>query len=53
MRIIIVKKGDSLSKLAQKAYGDKLAYDRIFKANPEIIKNPNQIFVGQKIRIPL
>jgi hypothetical protein len=53
MRIIIVKKGDSLSKLAQKAYGNKFAYKKIFKANPEIIKNPNQIFVGQKIRIPL
>ncbi len=53
MRIIIVKKGDTLSKLALKAYGDKFAYDKIFKANPEIIKNPNQIFVGQKIRIPL
>jgi len=53
MRIIIVKKGDTLSKLALKAYGDKLAYDKIFKANPEIIKNPNEIFVGQKIRIPL
>lgn len=53
MRIIIVKKGDSLSKLAQKAYGNKLAYDKIFKANPEIIKNPNQIFIGQKLRIPL
>jgi len=52
MRIIIVKKGDSLSKLARKAYGDKLAYNKIFKANPEIIKNPNQIFVGQRIRIP-
>jgi len=53
MRIIIVKKGDTLSKLALKAYGDKRYYDKIFKANPEIIKNPNQIFIGQKIRIPL
>jgi hypothetical protein len=53
MRIIVVKKGDSLSKLAEKAYGDRLAYKKILKANPEIIKNPNQIFVGQKIRIPL
>ena len=53
MRIIIVKKGDTLSKLALKAYGDIHAYRKIFKANPEIIKNPNQIFVGQKIRIPL
>ena len=53
MRIIVVKKGDSLSKLALKAYGDKFAYDKIFKANPEIINNPNQIFIGQKLRIPL
>jgi hypothetical protein len=52
MRIIIVKRGDSLSKLAKKAYGNKMAYNKIFKANPEIIKNPNQIFVGQKLRIP-
>jgi len=52
MRIIIVKKGDTLSKLAKKAYGDTHAYDKIFKANPEIIKRPDQIFVGQKLRIP-
>lgn len=52
MRIIIVKKGDTLSKLAKKAYGDIHAYDKIFKANPEIIKRPDQIFVGQKLRIP-
>jgi hypothetical protein len=52
MRIIVVKRGDTLSKLAKKAYGDIHAYDKIFKANPEIIKNPDEIFVGQKIRIP-
>ncbi len=53
MRIIIVKSGDTLSKIAKKAYGDTKSYDKIFKANPEIIKNPDQIFVGQKLRIPL
>ena len=52
MRIIIVKSGDTLSKIAKKAYGDTQSYDKIFKANPEIIKNPDQIFVGQKLRIP-
>lgn len=53
MRIIIVKRGDTLSKIAFRAYNDYNAYIKIFKANPEVIKNPNQIFVGQKLRIPL
>ncbi len=52
MRIIIVKKGDTLSKIAKKAYGDFDAYTKILTANPEIVKNPNEIFVGQKLRIP-
>ena len=52
MRIIVVRKGDTLSKIAQRAYGDIYAYPKIFSANPEILKNPNKIFVGQKLRIP-
>jgi len=52
MKIIIVKKGDTLSKIAKKAYGDKDAYRKIFIANPEVLKNPDEIFVGQKLRIP-
>jgi len=53
MRIIVVKKGDSLSKIAKKAYGSYDSYIKIFEANPEIIKNPNEIFVGQRLRIPI
>jgi nucleoid-associated protein YgaU len=53
MRIIIVKKGDTLSKIAKRAYDNYDAYIKIFEANPEVIKNPNQIFVGQRLRIPL
>jgi len=52
MRIIIVQKGDTLSKIAQRAYGDYMDYEKIFAANPEIIENPNQIYVGQRLRIP-
>ena len=52
MRIIIVQRGDTLSKIAKKAYGDFDAYPKILMANPEIVKNPNEIFVGQKLRIP-
>ncbi len=52
MRIIIVKKGDTLGKLAKRAYGNVMEYKRIYKANPEITR-PDRIYIGQKIRIPL
>ena len=52
MRIIVVKKGDTLGKLAKRAYGNVMEYKRIYKANPEI-KRPDRIYIGQKIRIPL
>jgi len=53
MRIIVVKKGDSLSKIAKRAYGSYDSYIKIFEANPEIIKNPNEIYAGQRLRIPI
>ncbi len=45
--------GDTLSGIAKKFYGKGSAYMRIFEANKEVIKDPDKIFVGQKIRIPL
>ena len=51
MRIIIVRKGDTLGKLAKRAYGNVMEYKRIYKANPEITR-PDRIYIGQKIRIP-
>ena len=45
--------GDTLSAVAKKYYGKASAYMRIFEANREVIKDPDKIYVGQKIRIPL
>ncbi len=45
--------GDTLSAVAKKFYGKSSAYIRIFEANREVIKDPDKIYVGQKIRIPL
>ena len=45
--------GDTLSAIAKRYYGDASKYPRIFEANREVIKDPDKIFVGQKIRIPL
>ncbi len=53
MRIIVVKSGDSLSKIAKRVYGSAQAYDRILKANPDLIKNSNHIFIGQRLRVPV
>lgn len=47
-----VKKGETLSKIAQQYYGDPSLYTRIFDANKDILKNPDLIKVGQKLRIP-
>lgn len=48
----VVKKGDTLSKIAEEHYGDANLYPQIFEANRDILKDPNKIQVGQKLRIP-
>jgi len=51
MRIIRVKKGDTLGKIAKRAYGNVMEYKRIYTANPEVTR-PDRIYIGQKLRIP-
>ena len=53
VEIYEIKSGDTLSKIAKSYYGDAMQYPKIFEANREVIKDPDKIFVGQKIRIPL
>jgi nucleoid-associated protein YgaU len=48
----LIEPGDTLSKIAQRFYGNANKYPRIFEANREVIKDANLIFPGQKIRIP-
>ena len=47
-----VKSGDTLSKIAKSAYDNAGSYMKIFEANKGILKNPDQIQVGQKLTIP-
>jgi len=49
----VIKKGDTLSAIAKQFLGNANDYPKIFEANREVIRDPNLIFVGQKIRIPL
>ena len=45
--------GDTLGGIAKRYYGKASAYMRIFEANRDIISDPNKIYPGQKIRIPM
>ncbi len=47
-----VVSGDTLSKVAKQFYGDANKYMKIFDANKDQLTNPDQIKVGQKLRIP-
>jgi nucleoid-associated protein YgaU len=47
-----VKAGDSLSKIAQRYYGDAKAFTRIFEANRDVLNDPNMIQPGQQLKIP-
>jgi nucleoid-associated protein YgaU len=47
-----VAKGDSLSKIAKRVYGNANQWRRIFEANRDKIENPDLIYPGQVLRIP-
>ncbi|WP_022948375.1 peptidoglycan-binding protein LysM [Methylohalobius crimeensis] len=49
----VIQKGDTLSLIAKRYYGDPMLYPKLFEANREVIQDPDKIFPGQKIRIPL
>ncbi len=48
-----IVKGDTLGAIAKKYYGSAGKYMKIFEANRDIISDPNKIYPGQKIKIPL
>lgn len=51
-RFHTVEKGDTLSAIAKKVYGDASLYNQIFEANKPMLKDPNKIYPGQMLRIP-
>src|SRR5215831_10606109 len=48
-----VKGGDTLSRLAERFYNSGDKWGRIYDANKDTVKNPNYIYIGQKLIIPL
>ena len=48
-----VVQGDTLSSIAQEAYGDATQFPRIFAANRNQLSDPDLIRPGQQLRVPL
>ncbi|MGB2715155.1 MAG: LysM peptidoglycan-binding domain-containing protein [Vicinamibacterales bacterium] len=51
-RTYVVVKGDSLSKIAKREYGDAKKWRTIYEANKDLIKDPDLIYPGQTLKIP-
>jgi nucleoid-associated protein YgaU len=51
---VTVVKGDTLWKIAEKAYGKGKGgeYNKIFEANKPLLSHPDKIYPGQVLRIP-
>jgi len=47
-----IQSGDTLSGVAKQHYGDANRWQELFEANREVIKDPDKIYPGQRIRIP-
>ena len=51
-RVYVVKKGDTLSRIAREMYGDASKWPRIHEANRAKIPNPDLIHPGDELVIP-
>lgn len=51
-RFYTVEKGDTLSAIAKREYGNAGKYPLIFEANRPMLSDPDRIYPGQVLRIP-
>jgi len=51
--LVVVQPGNSLWRLARRAYGSGFAYTTIYEANREQISDPDLIFPGQVFALPV
>jgi nucleoid-associated protein YgaU len=52
LREHVVRKGETLTQIANKYYGDPNEWRRISRANSGQLKSPTAIQAGMKLRIP-
>ena len=50
---VVVQPGNSLWRIARRSYGEGIHYTLIFEANQDQIRDPNRIYPGQIIALPV
>jgi LysM repeat protein len=51
-RTYTVRPGDTLSAIAQRFYGNPADWPYLYHVNSAVISNPNEIYVGEVLKIP-
>jgi nucleoid-associated protein YgaU len=51
-RTYTVKRGDSLREIAQQFYGNELRWQEIYRANRQLIPDPDRLRIGIQLAIP-
>ncbi|MDF9776238.1 peptidoglycan-binding protein LysM [Pseudomonas baetica] len=51
-KLVVVEKGDTLSAISLRVYGNANLYNKIFEANKPMLRDVNKIYPGQSLRIP-
>ncbi len=49
----IIQKDDTLQKISLKFYGTTRKWQKIYNANQDVIKDPNRLYPGKTIKIPV
>lgn len=49
----LVEPGDTLSSIAEQVLGDPNSFGEIFKLNGELLDDPDEIFPGQVLTLPI
>ena len=52
-RLHTVQRGDTLAKIAHNHYSDPRRFQDIVRANPLVISDPDRIFPGQALKLPI
>jgi len=53
VKVYRVRRGDTLSSIAARFYGDRTKWRRIYEANRNILDSPESLRVGQRLVIPM
>lgn len=52
VHLVVVRRGETLSSIAVRLYGDGSYAKTIFEANRQVLTNPNAIIAGQELVLP-